>query len=224
MRTVLVVEDDLDMQMPIRLGLEEGGFRVFASQDGPSAVESMHAHGPDLILIDVNLGPDSFDGFELCRRIRTNSNVPVIFLSVRGDDVDQLVGLAVGGDDYLVKPISSRVLCARIHIAIERSHQPPRRSRMIVEGDVEVDTESRVVRVRGSIVDLTRIEFDLLANLASSPDRVLTRQYLTSSVWGEWFGSDAHLDVHMSRLRKKILDAGGPRVGECVRGVGFRLH
>jgi two-component system response regulator RegX3 len=223
MTSLLLVEDDPDMQFALRLGLEEGGFHVSVAESGPSALDLFHARRPALVILDVVLGRESLDGFETCRRIRKVSSVPVIFLTVRGDDADHLVGLALGADDYLVKPVSTRVLCARVNMALERCSRVDASHSVLAFGDVIIDTDSREVRVRGELVELTRIEFDILAALAKSPDRVVTRDQMTSTVWGDWFGSDAHLDVHMSRLRKKILDAGGPRIGQCVRGVGFRL-
>jgi DNA-binding response OmpR family regulator len=224
MTSILIVEDDPDLQLVLQLGLEENGFQTNISGDGPAAIEQFSSEKPDLVLIDVNLGHYSFDGFELCRRLRKTSNVPVIFLTVRDEDVDHLIGLALGADDYLVKPISPRVLSARINMALSHREKSNAVSTVSEIPLVQIDTESRVVTVANTTVDLTRIEFNLLAALAASPGRVVSRDTITTQVWGAWYGSDAHLDVHMSRLRKKILDAGGPRVGQCVRGVGFKLY
>lgn len=223
MTSLLLVEDDPDMQFALRLGLEEGGFRVSVAEDGRAGLDLFHTRQPDLVIIDINLGRESFDGFETCRRLRKVSSVPVIFLTVSNEDSDQLVGLALGADDYLIKPVSSRVLCARVSMTLQRSSRADASRTFFAIGDLTIDTESRQVHVRGTCVDLTRIEFDILTALAESPARVVTRDQITSKVWGDWFGSDAHLDVHMSRLRKKILDVGGPRIGHSVRGVGFRL-
>lgn len=224
MTSLLVVEDDPDMQLVLRLGLEEGGYSVSVADDGPSAIDMFHTVRPDVVIIDVILGHEDFDGFEVCRRLRKVSDVPIIFLTVRSEDVDQLIGLAIGADDYLVKPVSPRVLCARVHTALEHCRATREPSQILVDGDMRIDRERRSVTVNDRDVDLTRIEFDILLALASYPERVLSRDEITSQVWGDWFGSDAHLDVHMSRLRKKILDAGGTRVGHSVRGLGFRLH
>jgi DNA-binding response OmpR family regulator len=224
MTSILLVEDDQDLQLVLQLGLEENGFRVTANGNGSEALETVQSLLPDLVLIDVNLGPKSIDGFELCRRLRTTSSVPIIFLTVRGEDVDHLVGLALGANDYLVKPISMRILSARIHLALERSGSPVMTRDALIDRDLRINTESRQVTVGDSPVNLTRIEFDILAALAASPERVLSREEITAQVWGSWYGSDAHLDVHMCRLRKKVMDAGGPRVGESVRGIGFKLR
>lgn len=224
MTSLLVVEDDPDMQLVLRLGLEEGGFGVSIAPDGPSAIGMFEAIEPDLVIIDVLLGHDSFDGFELCRRLREVSTVPIIFLTIRNQDVDQLVGLALGADDYLIKPVSPRVLCARVNTALTHHPHASEERNLLILGNLRIDRALREVMVDDGPVDLTRIEFDILAALARAPERVLTRDELTSQVWGDWYGSDAHLDVHMSRLRKKILDAGGPRVGHAVRGIGFRFH
>ena len=224
MTSILLVEDDHDMQHVLQLGLEESGFRVTANANGTTALETVQSTSPDLVLIDVNLGPDSIDGFELCRRLRATSAVPIIFLTVRGEDVDQLVGLALGANDYLVKPVSMRILSARIHLALERPGDLVTPGNTLVDREIRINTDSRLVFVGDTPVNLTKIEFDILVVLATSPERVVPRDELTSQVWASWYGSDAHLDVHMSRLRKKILDAGGPRVGESVRGIGFKLR
>ena len=223
MTSLLLVEDDPDMQFALRLGLEEGGFQVSVAADGQTALDVFHAKQPDVVIIDVMLGHESFDGFETYRRLRKVSSVPVLFLTVRNEDVDHLLGLALGADDYLVKPVSSRVLCARVNMALDHCSRKDSSPTVFGSGDLMIDADSRQVLVRDVRVDLTRIEFDILAALAGSPERVVTRDQITSKVWGSWYGSDAHLDVHMSRLRKKILDAGGPRIGHSVRGVGFRL-
>lgn len=227
--SVLVVEDDPDMRMMLSLGLEEGGYRVVPAEDGQSGLDAFHSHEPDAVLIDVLLGHDSFDGFELCRRIRKTSHVPVVFLTVRGDEVDQILGIGLGADEYLVKPISPRLLCAKIDMVLQRRTNTsidasPTIDVAFEDGKLRIDSEARTVTVNGSNVDLTKIEFDLLTALARSPERVVTRDQITKAVWGDWYGSDAHVDVHMSRLRKKIVDAGGPRIGHSVRGIGFRLQ
>lgn len=227
--SVLIVEDDPDMRMMLSLGLEEGGFRAVPAEDGQSGLDSFHSQEPDVVLIDVLLGHDSFDGFELCRRIRKSSHVPVVFLTVRGDEVDQILGIGLGADEYLVKPISPRLLCAKIDMILQRRTNglldaPPTIDIAYENGTLCIDNEARTVTVNGSQIDLTKIEFDLLTILAKSRDRVVTRDQITTAVWGDWYGSDAHVDVHMSRLRKKIIDAGGPRVGHSVRGIGFRLQ
>lgn len=223
-RSILIVEDDPDMRLVLTLGLEQGGFRVSSAQNGPSALEAFHAVAPDLVLIDVLLGPDSFDGFELCKRIRKVSDIPLVFLTVRGSENDQLVGLGLGADDYLVKPVPPRVLCAKAEAILERRRQGRHEATMIVDDGLTIDTRARTVTVNEVSIDLTRIEFDLLVCLARVPERVRTRDEITSEVWGTWYGSDEHLDVHMSRLRRKVLDAGGPRIGQSVRGVGYRLR
>jgi DNA-binding response OmpR family regulator len=223
MTSLLVVEDDQDLQLILRLGLQENGFDVSTASDGPSGLESFHSSQPDLVISDVLVGAGSFDCFELCRRIRQQSDVPVIFLSVLGEDTDQLIGLAVGADDYLVKPVSPRLLSARVNVALRHRQTEGVPEKTNPEGGLVIDLQSRDVKVHGISVDLTRIEFEIFALLAASPGRVVTRAQISSQVWGDWYGSDAHLDVHMSRLRKKILDVGGPRVGRSVRGVGFKL-
>lgn len=224
MTTVLVVDDDRDMQHLLQIGLEHSGFRYVAAFDGSSALEQFHAYSPEIVIVDVNLGPNSFDGFELCRHLRKESEVSIIFHTVSGEDVDQLLGLAAGADDYLIKPVSLRVLCARMNVALAHRSDFHNAKHVYVYGDLRIDIESRQVTVREAVVNLTRIEFDILAALAISPERVLTRDQITAQVWEDWYGNSSHLDVHISRMRKKIVDAGGPRVAQNVRGIGFKLH
>lgn len=224
MTTLLIVEDDPDMQLVLRLGLEECGFQVSVAENGQRGLDLFRVVKPDLVILDIFLGHDSIDGFEVCRHLRNQSDVPVIFLTSRAEDVDQLLGLALGADDYLVKPVSPRLLCARVNMALDHHSKRGRTSDVITDGNLSIDQQSRSVKVAGVDIDLTRIEFDLLVALASNPGRVVSRDEITSRVWGDWYGSDAHLDVHMSRLRKKILDVGGPRVGHAVRGLGFKLR
>lgn len=184
----------------------------------------LHAQAPDLVLLDISLGPNSIDGLEVCRRIRRDSDAPVIFLTTHGEDIDQVLGFSMGADDYLTKPVNHRILLARI-AAVLRRQEGGRASEptSFARDDIQVDLIARSVTVKGNPVDLTRIQFDLLAALAEQPQRVLTREQLVERVWGGWFGTDHHLDVHLSRLRQRISKAGGPRIAHAVRGVGFRF-
>lgn len=222
---ILLVEDDVEIRGDHVRTLVKAGYRTMEASNGDEAVGLFHSHVPDLVLLEIGLGGKGIDGLEVCRRIRRVSDTPVIFLTRRADEIDELMGLTVGADDYLIKPISQRLLVARVAAALRRSGIGREDAGATVLGtpDLVIDLDSRSVSVNRVVIALTRTQFDLLAALAEHPSRVLTREQLVSRVWGEWFGADHHLDVHLSRLRKKIGDAGGPRVAHAVRGVGFRL-
>ncbi|MCX6430371.1 MAG: response regulator transcription factor [Actinobacteria bacterium] len=222
---ILLVENDEKARSQHVLSLSSAGYRTMEASNGDEAISVFHAHVPDLVLLDIGLGGKGIDGLEVCRRIRRVSDTPVIFLTTRSEEVDELMGLTVGADDYLIKPISKRLLVARVAAVLRRSGVGRETAEATVLGtpDLMIDLDSRSVSVNRVVIALTRTQFDLLAALAENPSRVLTREQLVSRVWGEWYGADHHLDVHLSRLRKKIGDAGGPRVAHAVRGVGFRL-
>ncbi|GAA4889146.1 response regulator transcription factor [Tessaracoccus lubricantis] len=222
---ILVVEDDPDLRELMTVSLANSGYRTVEAADGDSALERFHAHAPHLVLLDIALGPHSIDGLEVCRRIRRHSDVPVAFLTTHADPVDQIVGFSSGADDYVTKPVNHRLLLARIAAILRRVNGSGRTSdptELTAEG-IELDLVARTVRVKGTPVDLTRIQFDLLVPLVEEPRRVVTREQLVERVWGQWYGTDHHLDVHLSRLRQRIVEAGGPRVAHAVRGVGYRL-
>jgi two-component system, OmpR family, response regulator RegX3 len=213
---VLLVEDDDSIAEPLVRGLAREGFEVERVGTGQGAID---AAPTDLVLLDLGL-PD-IDGFEVCRRLRTTRDVPIIVISARGDEVDRVVGLELGADDYLVKPFGFRELVARIRAVTRRTDRSGTGGPIVVDG-VEVDLRSRKVRVDGAEVHLTRKEFDLLALLARDPGATRTRQEILDEVWDpHWYGPTKTLDVHIASLRKKL---GRPRLIETIRGVGFRLH
>jgi len=220
---VLVVEDTREFREMIAEQLAREGFRVDAAADGSTAVELARANGPDVIVLDLGL-PD-MDGVEVCRQIRTFSQAYVVMLTGRDDEVDKLVGLSVGADDYMTKPFSPRELVARVRAMLRRprpSSNGPSERRF---GDLTIDPGAREVRVGGAKVDLTRIEFDLLDALSERPRLVFSRAQLLERIWGEnWYGDDHVVDVHVSSLRRKIGDdLQSPRYIRTVRGVGYRL-
>lgn len=219
---ILVVDDAADVRALLNVALTEAGYRVVEAANGPDAIAAYHAHQPDLVLLDIGLG--SMDGLEVCRQLRAVSSAPIIFLTSRSDEVDQLVGFAAGGDDYVTKPFSPKVVVARINSMLRRQQRvDPDEKTRYESGPLSVDTQSRVALLDGEPIHLTRTEFDLLTTMIENPERVCTREMLLERVWGEWFGDTHVVEVHMSRLRNKITAAGGPKVGAVVRGVGWRL-
>jgi two-component system, OmpR family, response regulator RegX3 len=213
---VLVVEDDDAIAAPLAAGLEREGFEVQRVATGADALE---ADAVDVVLLDLGL-PD-LDGFEVCRRLRSRSDVPILVISARGEEVDRVIGLELGADDYLVKPFGFRELVARIRAVTRRTGATPDVSRPQHIGALEIDRRTRRVRVGGGEVALTPKEFDLLACLAEEPGTVVTRQELLDEVWDpHWYGPSRTIDVHVASVRKKL---GDPRWVETVRGVGFRL-
>jgi len=218
---ILVVEDDDGIALPLVKGLGREGFEVDRVADGAGAL----AHeGADLVLLDLHL-PD-LDGFEVCRRLRAVSAVPIIVVSARGEEVDRVVGLELGADDYVVKPFGLRELVARIR-AVARRIAPPNDAVPLTSGPqqigkLELDRRTHRVAVAGDEVDLTPKEFALLAMLADDPGAVRTRGEILDHVWDpHWYGPTKTLDVHVASLRKKL---GDPGLIETVRGVGFRLR
>jgi len=225
MRTtdVLLVEDAPEYQQLVESVLTSEGYRVHLAEDGERALELARSRQPDVVVLDLVL--PGIDGIEVCRQLRTFSDAYVIMLTARTEEVDKLVGLAVGADDYLTKPFSPRELAARIAALLRRPRSGdtvPSATRREL-GDLVVDLDAREVVVGGQPVDLTRIEFDLLAALSANPQMVYSRQLLLEQVWGPtWVGDDHVVDVHIANLRKKI-DADGTKHIKTVRGVGYRM-
>ncbi len=216
---VLVVEDDVSIAEPLTSGLERQGYVV---QWVATGADALNAPEPDLILLDLGL-PD-LDGQVVCRRLRERSNVPIIVVTARSDEIDRVTLLDLGADDYIVKPFGFRELTARIR-AVTRRASPTTESgeptSVLVAGPVTVDRRTRRVTVDGTEVTLTPKEFDLLAYLAEDPGAVRTRDQILRAVWDtNWWGSTKTLDVHVASLRKKL---GDPDLIETVRGVGYRL-
>jgi DNA-binding response OmpR family regulator len=220
---VLVVEDAPEFVELLVGLLEREGYDVATAADGPTAVETARTTEPDLIVLDLTL--PGLDGVEVCRRIRGFSDAYVLMVTARDDEVDRVVGLEVGADDYLTKPFSPRELVARVRAMLRRPRTGPPAgdhdaARTI--GRLVVDPRSRRVLFDGEEVPLTRIEFDLLDALAAKPSMVFSRRMLRDLVWGEdWYGDDHVVDVHVANLRKKLGD--GRHLVETVRGIGYRL-
>ena len=220
---VLLIEDDDAIAEPLVKGLGRQGFQVVRESTGLGGVDAARSRPPfDIILLDLGL-PD-IDGYEVCRRVRSDSNVPIIMLTARGDEIDRVIGLELGADDYMVKPFGFRELIARIN-AVTRRSQPTGNvidDTVHLTGGVAIDRRTRRVTVNGSEVQLTRKEFDLLALLATDPGATQTRESILEQVWdAHWYGPTKTLDVHIASLRKKL---GDPAIIETIRGVGFRLR
>ncbi len=223
---VLVVDDETPIVELIRGYLEAEGMEVAVAQDGPSAVEAVRERRPDVVVLDVML--PGFDGFEVLRRVRTFSDAYVIMLTARAEEIDRIVGLSVGADDYLVKPFSPRELVARVKALLRRPRADRRgdEAGRLELGELVIDRPMRIVTLRGQPVTLTTIEFDLLSTLAGDAGIVFSRQRLLDRVWGMDYVGDEHVvDVHLGNLRGKLGDdAGRPTFIETVRGAGYRFR
>jgi DNA-binding response OmpR family regulator len=220
MKTVLVVDDERHIVDLVRLYLEKDGFAVVAAHDGPEALERHARHDPDLVILDVML--PKLDGFEVCREIRRRGDTPVLMLTARDDDVDAIVGLELGADDYVTKPFNPRALVARVKAILRRTDATARAGRPIAVGALRIDPRRREATVGERDLGLRAREFDLLAALARDPGVVLTRDALLEDVWGTDFpGETRTVDVHVSELRRKLAPDGPPI--ETIRGVGYRL-
>jgi DNA-binding response OmpR family regulator len=218
--TVVVVEDDPHIADLVDLYLRREGFRVLLAGDGEKGLELFKQSDPWIVILDVGL-PGRRDGFDVCREIRARGTVPVLFLTARDDEVDRVLGLEMGADDYLTKPFSPRELVARVRAILRRTREGPAPQEVVAVGELEVDLRRREVRQRGDAVSLTTREFDLLAFLANNLGLALSRQQLLDGVWGtDWYGDERTVDVHVAQLRKKL---GTDLPLATVWGVGYRF-
>jgi two-component system, OmpR family, response regulator RegX3 len=214
---VLVVEDEDAIAEPLEEGLRREGFSVTRVATGQAALDAPPA---DLVLLDLRL-PD-LDGYEVCRRLRARSDVPIIVVTAKGEEVDRVVGLELGADDYVVKPFGLRELVARIRAVLRRSERRPADREVLEVGQLRLDLRGRRAAIAGRELQLTAKEFDLLALLMRDPGAVVTKQRLLNEVWDtNWYGLSKTVDVHVATLRKKL---GDPGLIETVRGIGLRLR
>jgi two-component system, OmpR family, response regulator RegX3 len=223
-RKILLVEDELSISEPLARALEREGFDVAIADTAAEAVERFRSRRPDLVLLDVML-PDG-DGRDVLRELRQVSRVPVVMLTARGEEMDRVLGLELGADDYVTKPFSAAELVARIRAVLRRvADQPDAGDSVLEVADVVLDLDKRLVIRGGEQVDLTVKEFDLLRILLESAGKVVRREQLIADVWDtNWFGSTKTLDVHVSSLRRKLGDdPSDPRYIHTVRGIGFRF-
>jgi two-component system, OmpR family, response regulator len=217
--TIVVVDDEPNIADLVDLYLAREGFRVLKTETGEAGLRAVKDHRPRLVVLDVGL-PD-VDGLEVCKRLRATSQIPVIFLTARDSEVDRVLGLELGGDDYLTKPFSPAELVARVKAVLRRVDGGPA-AEVMQAGEVAIDAGRREVRVAGEPVDFTTKEFDLLRYLAERPGLALSRQQILDGVWGyDWYGDARTVDVHIAQVRKKLGDTVEIKT---VRGVGYRLE
>jgi DNA-binding response OmpR family regulator len=225
MRTVLVVDDEPHIRAVLRGYLESDGFTVAEAGDGEAALTAVRTSAPDLVLLDVML--PGMDGIEVLRRLRTFSDAYVVLVTARTEEVDKLVGLGVGADDYITKPFSPREVVARVKAVLrrDRGSGPVREDARLQFAGLTIDPARREVEVDGSQIDLSSLEFDLLAALARAPGRVFSRAQLLQQVWGyDFYGDERVVDVHIRSLRARLHDdATDPHLIATVRGVGYKF-
>ena len=218
--TIVVVDDEPNIADLVDLYLAREGFRVLKTGTGEAGLQAVRDHRPRLVVLDVGL-PD-VDGLEVCKRLRATSQIPVIFLTARDSEVDRVLGLELGGDDYLTKPFSPAELVARVKAVLRRADGATTTAEVLQVGEVTIDVGRREVRVGEKPVAFTGKEFDLLKFLAERPGLALSRQQILDGVWGhDWFGDARTVDVHIAQVRKKLGDAVEIKT---VRGVGYRLE
>ncbi|MCA3459473.1 MAG: response regulator transcription factor [Rhodobacter sp.] len=218
---ILIVDDDPRLRDLLRIALERAGFTTFSAANGTTALIHARREAPDLIVLDVGL--PEMDGFEVCRRLRAASEVPILFLTARDEEIDRIVGLELGADDYVTKPFSPRELVARVHAILKRSGRAVT-PEMLSRGKITLDLRAQSCRVAGTDIALTATEFDILARLLAEPDRLAARRALIAGIWGPQSRvSDRTFDSHLRNLRRKLAEAGCEGAIETVHGQGMRL-
>jgi len=219
-KTILIIDDERNIVDLVRLYLEKEGWAVIAAGDGEQGLELHRRHDPDLVILDLML--PRIDGFEVCRELRRRGDTPILMLTARDDDVDSIVGLELGADDYVAKPFNPRALVARVKAILRRTEATARGGRPIEVGALRIDPRRREATVGGRHLDLRAREFDLLAALARDAGAVLTRDALLENVWGTDFpGETRTVDVHVAEVRRKLAP-DGPAI-DTVRGLGYRM-
>ena len=219
---ILVVDDEVNILDLTRLYLEREGYRVEDAMDGQQALDKIDSFEPALVILDIML--PEVDGFEVCRRVRAESDVPIIMLTARDDDVDKIVGLELGADDYVTKPFNPRELVARVKAILRRAERAPRQGDSPIHiGDLTIDPARREISVAGQVVETRMKEFDLLLTLVEHKGIVLSREQLLNLVWGyDFYGQTRTVDVHIAHLRKRIAASDQVRI-DTVTGVGYKL-
>jgi DNA-binding response OmpR family regulator len=222
-RNILIIDDERELRDMLRAYLTAEGFSVQEAADGSEGLRELRRSDPDLVILDVGL--PSLDGFEVLQALRLESSVPVIMLTARAEEIDRVVGLSAGADDYVTKPFSPRELTARISAVLRRRRADTPSSEVLAFDELVIDISRREVRRGEALVEVSALEFDLLVALARAPGRVFSRGQLLEMVWGwDFFGVDRVVDVHIGNLRKALGDdAAAPDVIGTVRGVGYKL-
>jgi len=222
---ILVVDDERSITDLLAYNLRRNGYQVSVAHDGRQALRLAQIEQPDLIILDLML--PGLDGLDVCRALQRESSVPVIMLTARDEEVDRVVGLELGADDYVTKPFSVRELMARVKAVLRRAVSGTATAAIVHRiGPLEVDTLSREARLEGALLPLTQLEFDLLETLARHAGQTLSREQLLDQVWGyDYYGDARAVDSAVKRLRAKLREAGGdPSIISTVRGVGYRLE
>lgn len=223
MSTILIIEDEPELVKVLRSYLEQAGFTVLSAGRGDTGLAVFEQKRPDLVILDLNL--PGMDGLDVARQIRRKDNTPIIMLTARVEETDQLIGLELGADDYITKPFSPRVVVARVRALLRRSETAPSAAHMLRVADLEIDLDGHTVHRGGQPLELTPTEFSLLATLAAQPGRAFTRlQLLEASQGAAYEGYERTIDAHIKNLRAKIEpDPKNPRYIETVFGVGYRF-
>jgi len=224
MTKILLIEDEDSIRESVAFLLEKEGFVVTQANDGLIGVETFEKEKADLILLDLML--PGLDGLEVCKRIRKTSNVPIIMLTAKDTELDKVLGLELGADDYITKPFSSRELAARVKAMLRRFSEPLENNEVTTTKSVVVDPVKHKVFVRGEEIKLPLKEFDLLHYLTQNPGRVLTREQIIDRIWGhDYFGDTKTLDVHIKRIREKVeKNPNNPEIIQTIRGLGYKFE
>lgn len=223
--SILVVDDDPHIREVICVALSKAGMLPAVARDGAEAIVQFSTIAPQLVVLDV--GMPEMDGLEVCRRIRKTSDVPILFLSARDEEIDRVLGLEIGGDDYVTKPFSPRELIARINVILRRTtttSNPPLNEQRLSRGDLAIDPSAHSIHFSGEAILLTAIEFDILKTLATRPTTVFTRDQIMAAAYSSSIHvSDRTIDSHIRNIRAKLSTAGCDNAIETVHGVGFRI-
>ncbi|MEY3388174.1 MAG: hypothetical protein RI944_947 [Actinomycetota bacterium] len=224
MTKILLIEDEDSIRESVSYLLQKEGFEVIEENDGLKGVEKFEKESADLLLLDLML--PGLDGLEICKRIRKTSQVPIIMLTAKDTELDKVLGLELGADDYITKPFSSRELIARVKAILRRFSEPIENPEVVETKEIKIDPIKHKVFVRGEEIKLPLKEFDLLHYLSQNPGRVLTREQIIDRIWGhDYFGDTKTLDVHIKRIRSKIeKNPNDPKIIETIRGLGYKFE
>ncbi len=218
---ILVADDDQHIREVISFALEKAGMQVTLAEDGRQALELFRLNSVDLLVLDINM--PEFDGLEVCREIRKTSELPILFLSSRDDEIDRILGLEIGGDDYVTKPFSPRELVARINVILKRMHTSNKPESSLQHGKLVIYPEQHTATWSGTAINLTATEFAMLQLFVRSPNRVFSRDNIMDGAYNNIYISDRTIDSHIRHIRQKFADVGCEALIETVHGVGYKL-